>query len=423
MKVCIVGNDLRTIALARALQKENHRVFAVPGVNSLSVPHLLCLPLPTIDEHPWQQVCRRDEILKTIRQLQPDMVVCLHVESSDSGIVEALIALAQQKACGFDVFGVGREASKLETSKLYGLSIAKRSGMRVPHSFVLRAEEKTDWLAAIQRSPFPLVLKANGLAGGRGTTIVRQASELPNALASLPPGDAIVQEYVAGHEVALSLVCVSRQIAIWNVNFEYKRYFDGDVGPNTPGLGTIARGGFNLSPFSSWLANLSDELQLLDYCGPLDVSFMIDAQHGYPVFLEFTSRFGDPELSAELLLLNSVTPLLRQVSSRQTVWIDHSELPWAMGIVARGGSHCFRTGSGRNTPHSIVHDLMSGPNGDESCFSMAGKSVEEIRAALYARLAADIPLESHFRTDIACDLVTRWITAISSSRSIAPIQE
>jgi phosphoribosylamine-glycine ligase len=403
MKIAIVGNDLRTIALARVLLAEGHEVLAIPGFLETKFQGLLSIPLPIkdIEEPAWRQICRVNEILNLVNRLQPDLVVCLHVESSDVGLVDALNS---QSRGNYLVFGVNQKASQLETSKAYGISVARASGLSVPSTEIVANHNREKWL--LQQRVLPdrtLVIKADGLAGGRGTLFVNNTNELLSAFHTLPKGDVIVQEYVTGQEIALSLICQGRNILILNANFEFKRAFDGDVGPNTPGMGTVARNAFDLAHALCLLEGLPEVLESLNYSGPLDISFIVNSQEQKPVFLEFTARFGDPEFSSEILLLDNVDQLLVSIASGAKPSVTFKPEFWALGVVAKGGNH-IKIDEEKN----FTHDFIMGIDGIESCYSTAGFSISNVINKAYKYLEMSVSTESIFRRDIGYNVPSRW---------------
>ncbi len=397
MKIVIVGNDLRTIALARVLLTEGHEVIAIPGFPETNVQGLLSNRfLVTLEEPDWQQVRRVEDILKLVNQIKPDLVVCLHVESSDVGLIDALI---YQSKGNYLVFGVNQEASQLETSKAYGISIARASGLSVPSTEIVQWNNRKKWMREQQMLPNRrLVIKADGLAGGRGTLFTDNATDILSVFQTLPKGDVIVQEYIEGQEVALSLMCQGRNIKLLNINFESKRAFDGDIGPNTPRMGTVARNAFNFIDCLHILETLPEALENMSYSGPLDISFIINPKRNKPVFLEFTTRFGDPELSSEILLLKNVDKLLLSISSGKKPKIEFRPELWAVGVVAKDG---IRT---MNQEEQIcTHDI----NGMQSCFSSIGHSLSKTIKNVYRHLYSSVSMDTNFRKDIGCNINER----------------
>lgn len=413
MKVLLVGNDHRALALGRTLGCEGHRVQVIPGFKAAAYPTLSQLPFAFRPGPDWKQVQELEKIERAVTSLDPDLVVCLHVESSEAGLVDRLIRLAEKRASRFRVFGVRREAARIETSKAFGLEVARRAGLRVPHSELILAGARNEWLP--HRGPWGgqrLVLKADGLAGGRGTVIVHSEVEAVEAMRSLPTGDVIVQEWIGGEEIALSMLCSGRNIAVLNVNFEYKRERDGDLGPNTPGMGTVARTPHTLPDVRPLLGGLPTVLESLFYRGPLDASFKVDTTRGELVFLEFTARFGDPELSSEILLLEMIGDLLAANAVGCSPRVRYSSQHWAGGVVVQGGMHQIVPIS-PSSGIARTHERMWVHGEHFSCFSAAGAELEGTMDAVYRDVHSSVSGSARYRTDIGYD-VDRRLSALAS---------
>lgn len=384
----IVGGDVRCSALARALVREGHRAAIIPGPP---------------DRPLWQAMRETGAIVDAVRRAAPDVVVCLHVESSEAGVVDALRAALPEML----VFGVDAAAARLETSKLYGLRVAEAAGLHVPASVHVPAGTRADWLR--EHVPAgPRVVKYDGLWGGRGTIVAPDEPALRAAFESLPPGDLVVQEYVHGFEVALSLLCTGAGIALLDVNFEYKRELDGDRGGNTPGMGTVARAAAGL-PLPCFAQGLPEQLHRIGYRGPLDVSFMVDPDAGRAVFLEFTARFGDPELCSELLLIDDVSGLLLSVARNAPIVLRRTAAEWAVALVAVGGIL-------RGTPPApVALESMTGDAGLWSVLAAAGAELQDVRHVLYSA-AGSVLDGARYRKDIGHDAEAR----LAAFQTVAP---
>lgn len=413
MKILLIGNDHRALALGRALGREGHHVQVTPGFKVAAHPALAQVPFAFGPGPDWEQVQDMVQIESAVVSLNPDLVVCLHVESSEVGLVDRLVRLADKRASRFKVFGVDREAARVETSKAFGLEVARTAGLRVPRSELIQAGARDEWLP--HRAPWgerTLVLKADGLAGGRGTVIVHSGDEAVEAVRTLPPGAVIAQEWICGEEIALSLLCRGRDIAVLNINFEYKREQDGDLGPNTPGMGTVARTPYTLPDIRPLLKELPTVLESLSYRGPLDVSFMVDLSRGELVFLEFTARFGDPELSSEILLLEKTGELLAANAWNCPPQVRYSSYEWTGGVVVRGGVHHVKpTSPSSGIAHTHEHIWMDGEH--FSCFSTAGAELVTTLDALYRDVHSSVSGCARYRTDIGYD-VDRRLAAMAS---------
>lgn len=409
----LIGNDHRALALGRALRHEGHCVHVIPGFKVAVRPALAQVPFAFGPGPDWEQVQDINQIESAVISLDPDLVVCLHVESSEVGLVDRLGRLAEKRGSRFKVFGVPREAARVETSKAFGLDVARRAGLCVPESELIPAGARDQWLP--HGAPWKgrkLVLKADGLAGGRGTVIVQSEDEAVEALRTLPPGDVIAQEWICGEEVALSLLCKGRDIAVLNINFEYKREQDGDLGPNTPGMGTVARAARSSAEIRPLLRELPTVLERLCYRGPLDMSFMVDLSRGELVFLEFTARFGDPELSSEILLLDEIGELLAANAWGCPPQIRYSSYQWAGGVVARGGVHHVAQTS-LSSGFARTHEHMWVDGEHFSCFSAAGAELGATLDAVYRDVRSSVSACARYRTDIGYN-VDRRLAAMAS---------
>lgn len=402
MKIAIVGNDLRAAALANALAREGCQVTIVPGS-----PELMPLrrgvrlhPLPPEEGPAWWQMRRRDDLVAAVRRIAPDLVIALHVESSDAEVVDALRAMGRRHGLSWGVVGVDRHGSTLETSKCEGLHIARAAGLSTPSTKVLTVADRSKVTNNPETVAFPCVVKADGLAGGRGTVIAKSQTEYLDALRSLPPGDLIVQEYVLGHEIALSLWIVGGKIDVLNLNFEYKRELDGDRGGNTPGMGTVATRAIPPEAARILLADLPSALAQMHYAGPLDLSFIVRPE-GEPVFLEFTARFGDPELMSELLLLDEVTAMFEGAARGVAAVTPRIDATWTSGVVARGdASHVTLS----DTADRSLLAMTSGKDWTV-CASANGTDVRSTITRTYALLSGTEGLR--FRRDIGHDALLR----------------
>jgi phosphoribosylamine---glycine ligase len=402
MKIVIVGNDLRTIALARVLLAEGHEVLAIPGFFETKLKGLLSIPLPTTykEEPAWQQIRRVSEILSLVNQLKPDLVVCLHVESSDVGLIDALTS---QSKGDYLVFGVNKKASQLETSKAYGISVAHSSGLAIPSTEIISQENREQWLQKQSFDKRNLVVKANGLAGGCGSIFTENFDQLKSAFLKMPNGEIIVQEKLVGYEVALSLLCHPKNILPLNINFEYKREYENDLGLNTPGMGTVARSTHDLTFCIKILKDLPIALEALNYIGPLDINFIIAPEQQKAFFLEFTTRFGDPELSSEILMLKNVTSLLCNPNVNNINPHYWNGKVWAMGVIATGNYH-----NQLQSKPFFTHDSIVINSTIKSCFSAAGKDLRKVRLNVYDKLHNSIRSDSYYRKDIGHDALLRF---------------
>lgn len=399
MIIAIIGYDLRALGLCRILLREKHEVHIIPGFKNETFSNLKYYEIMSLNVPLYEQVREIDTILELLKGIKPDFVICLHIESYDSGLVE-LLRLNQ-----FITFGINSSCAKLETSKYQGVLFAEKCGLQVPNTTYIFFENKNQWFENFEWNN-KIVIKANGLAGGKGTVIVEDKNHLKNVITKIST-DFLVQNYIEGDEIALSLLLSGGEVHLINVNFEVKKKYNNDLGENTSGMGTVARNSLDLdtNQIIKLLKNLPKHLFDVDYYGAIDINFIIDKDNNF-VFLEFTCRFGDPELNSELLLINNVGELLYNIALNKLVKISYNEATWAVGIVARE--------IGKLLPISHVGvqnyfiDMLDFGGYEECCVSAYGKNYSIISDNIYHILKNILPLNSHFRTDIDKTIYKRW---------------
>lgn len=215
---------------------------------------------------------------------------------------------------GFLVVGPNKEAARLESSKVFAKEFMKRAG--IPTADFQVADSAAS-LEAIDK--FPIVLKLDGLAAGKGVVIAhsredaRLFCERVWNRGEFGPGPhrVVIEEMLSGNELSYMGLCDGRRFIPLSTATDYKRVGDENSGGNTGGMGSISPSPF----FSSGLKEKIDtriiskvlkrmERESLDFRGVLYIGLMITAQ-GDPFVLEFNTRFGDPETQAILLRLQS----------------------------------------------------------------------------------------------------------------------
>jgi phosphoribosylamine--glycine ligase len=225
---------------------------------------------------------------------------------------EAPLVDGYADACPVPCFGPGRDAARLEGSKAFAKEVMAAAG--VPTARHRLVETVAEGLAAIER--YPVVLKADGLAAGKGVVIATDESEARAALEAMLVerrfGDApvLVEEFLAGRELSLLALCDGETALPLAPARDFKRIGDGDTGPNTGGMGAyspVAEVGPELveDVRRRVLQPVVDEMARrgTPFHGVLYAGLMLTA-HG-PRVLEFNVRFGDPETQAVLPRLRS----------------------------------------------------------------------------------------------------------------------
>jgi phosphoribosylamine--glycine ligase len=213
---------------------------------------------------------------------------------------------------GLLVFGPGREAAQLEGSKAFAKEIMRDA--QAPTGFYRRHDNLDDALRSLElQETFPLVVKADGLAAGKGVTIAQNHAEaraaLEESLVHRRFGEAgatvLIEEYLQGSEVSLLALCDGKTVLPLAPAQDYKRIFAGDKGPNTGGMGSYCPvPGFESDAIERVIAEMYEPVldalrrRGIDYRGVLYGGLIVTDQ-GVKL-LEFNCRFGDPETQAIL---------------------------------------------------------------------------------------------------------------------------
>ncbi len=399
MKICIVGYDIRALSLSRILIKDGHSLHLIPGFSKKTFNNLKNYKLPLTGLTLYEQVKESEYILSFVKKINPDLTICLHIESYSIGLVELL------KKHNFLVFGINTLGSSLETSKIKGVQVAKDCGLFVPTTTYVKKENKKIWLDTFNLK-HKIVIKENGLAGGRGTTIIENKAHLKKIIEKTEV-NFIVQDFIEGEEVALSLLISGNNIYLLNINFEIKREYDNDKGDNTPGMATVARNTYDLNNkylINKILKKLPFYLFDIGYNGPIDVNFIIDQNNNF-IFIEFTCRFGDPELSSEILLLKNITKLFYDTSNNFPLNNFQNNHKWSTGIVARNINNFLDISNYEE--NKFVLDILDFNEYNELCISSVGNNYLKLLEKTYSFLNKNFN-NIHFRTDVYDNVNIRW---------------
>lgn len=252
---------------------------------------------------------------------------------------------------GLRIFGPTKEATEIESSKVFSKFLLKKYNIPTANYQVFQNSEKA--LAYIQQQTFPLVIKADGLAAGKGVFIVENLVQARDALNTLMDekqfGDAgrqvIIEEFLEGEEVSILAFCDGKTVIPMVSSQDHKKIFDNDQGPNTGGMGAYSPVPFYpdefekrvleeiLKPTVKGLQNEGKEYKGVLYAG------LILTKEG-PKVLEFNARFGDPEnqvilprLKTDLIdILNAVIDSTLHKINIQ--WEDNAAV---CVVVASGG--------------------------------------------------------------------------------------
>ncbi len=338
MKVLVVGGGGREHALCWKLSQSPRvqRLYCAPGNGGIAEVAKL-VPIEAED-------------LKGILKFVKEEAIDLTVIGPEAPLVGGLVDLLEGE--GFRVFGPNKAASEIEGSKAFAKEFMRRHGIpTAPFVIFEDPEEAKSW---IERSEKPLVVKASGLAAGKGTIICDSTEEALRAVDHIMVerafGEAgskvVVEERLEGQELSYIAFCDGEDILPMSTSQDHKRLLDGDKGPNTGGMGAYSPVPF-VSPELE--RRIIREIMLpavrglkqegRPYKGVLYAGLMID-RDGNPWVLEFNCRFGDPETQPLLVRMQGdiLEVMLACIEGRLSeVQIGWDPSPAVCVVMASGG--------------------------------------------------------------------------------------
>jgi phosphoribosylamine--glycine ligase len=338
--VLVVGGGGREHALAWALARspEVAQVYVAPGNAGTAWPASEGLA-------PAENVPLAASDIADLIAFALEHQVALTIVGPEANLAAGIVDEFQ--AAGLPIFGPTRAATQLESSKAFAKDLMREQGIpTASYASFQRYEEARDYLAA-QHAAGPVVVKADGLAAGKGVIVCENEEEAQVALRRImvarefgAAGDtAIIEEHLSGREVSLLAFSDGRSVVPLPPARDHKRVFEGDAGPNTGGMGAYA-------PVPDVGSALIDDLtdtvlrptvagmaaRGTPYVGMLYAGLIMTDQG--PRVLEFNCRFGDPEAQALLPLLAPGASLFAILLACVEGRLDQVPVPWRDGTCA-----------------------------------------------------------------------------------------
>jgi len=337
VKILVVGSGGREHALAWKLQKSPRgaQFFCAPGNAGTA---LLGENVPVASSD-----------LPGLLRFAKDARIDLTVIGPDDPLAAGIVDLFSE--AGLRVFGPSKAAARLESSKIFAKEIMRR--FRIPTALAGSFEESDEALAFCGRLQPPIVIKADGLALGKGVIIAQTYDEAGDTIGAMMNegrfGNAgrriVVEEFLRGTECSLHALVAGGCYRMLATARDHKRAFDGDTGPNTGGMGAV-------SPTEIWgpetAAVVDREIMAplvlgfaeagIDFRGLLFPGLMMTAEG--PRVLEFNCRFGDPETQTILPRLRSDLLELLEATidgKLENVQLEWDERPAVTVVMASGG--------------------------------------------------------------------------------------
>ncbi|MFV0412518.1 MAG: phosphoribosylamine--glycine ligase [Oscillospiraceae bacterium] len=309
MKIAVVGSGGREHALVKKIKQSPlcTGLYAIPGNGGMAKDAVL-VPIAANEIQKVVRFCLQNSVEYVV--VAPDDPLAL-------GMVDAL------QEAGIAAFGPSKAAARIEASKVFSKNLMRKYGIPTAEYHAFSAEK--DALAYFETAAFPLVVKADGLALGKGVFICETAGQAAEAVNSIMRqkifGDSgsqiVVEEFLTGPEVSVLAFCDGETLLPMVSSMDHKRIFDGDGGPNTGGMGTIAPNPFYTAEIADTCMQTifmptvkAMQAEGCPFKGCLYFGLMLTPAG--PKVIEYNCRFGDPETQEVLRLLESdLVPILQ----------------------------------------------------------------------------------------------------------------
>lgn len=421
--VLLLGSGGREHALAYKIAKSPMlgKFYALPGNPGIN----------SIAEGVEGSVSDFDLILKTVVEKDIDLVVCGPEDPLVNGLRDFLtVSPLVKKDLLF--IGPGRDGARLEGSKDFAKEFMARHGIPTAAYRTFSTGQKEEAMEFLRSLRPPYVVKADGLAAGKGVIISSSLSEAGEALDSIFCGrfgsagaKVVIEEYLDGVEVSYFILTDGRRWLLLPEAKDYKRIWDGDKGPNTGGMGSVSPVPFCDAAFTDKVVSRiieptvrGLETEGMDYRGFIFFGLMNCG--GDPYVIEYNVRMGDPETESVMprigsdLLQHLVAAARGDLSGEQMEILPR---PAVTCIVVSGG-YPDKYGKGYpitmepmdqlmvfNAGTALKDGQLVTSGGRVLALTALGDSLEEAREAVYSRIGG-VSFEGAFhRSDIALDMI------------------
>ena len=337
MKVLVIGSGGREHALLWTLRQSPRisQLYCLPG-NGGICDEATCLP---------GDPKNLETLLAAAHQVQPDLTVVGPELPLSLGVVDEFVRR------GLKIFGPTQTAAQLESSKSFAKEFMQRYNIPTAHYAVCTSEE--DARRSLGLFSTPVVVKADGLAAGKGVVIAQTKEEAATTAGSMfsgkllgsPVSRVVLEEFLQGDEISFLVLSDGERVAPLVASQDHKRVGEGDTGANTGGMGAYSIDTLADPAMAEWLLNhiarpvvAGMRAEGHPYRGILYCGLMMTARG--PMVLEFNCRFGDPETQAVLMRLDS--DLLEALEAAVEGRVSDGIFRWSADaaccvVVASGG--------------------------------------------------------------------------------------
>lgn len=425
MKVLVIGSGGREHALAwKAAQAEQvEKVFVAPGNAG------------TATEDKLENVAISVGEIDALVDFAKTNDITLTIVGPEQPLVDGVVDAFQQ--AGLNIFGPSAKAAQLEGSKAFTKDFLARH--QIPTAAYANFTEIEPALAYVREQGAPIVVKADGLAAGKGVIVAMTLTEAEDAIKDMLAGNAfgdaghrvVIEEFLEGEEASFIVMVDGKNILPFATSQDHKRAYDGDKGPNTGGMGAYSPAPVVTPEIHERIMNeviipTVEGMAKEDapYTGFLYAGLMIAAD-GTPKVIEYNCRFGDPETQPIMMRLQSnlVELCLAACDGKldtQTISFDERA---AVGVVLAAGGYPgsyakgdvilgleVNTESDRKTFHAgtaLNEGNVVTAGGRVLCATALGESVTSAQKSAYELLHQITWQGVEFRTDIAYRAIAR----------------
>lgn len=325
MRVLVIGSGGREHAIVKALSHDTRidGLYALPGNDGMD--EAVCLPGDPMDNAAMLAIAKQHRI---------DFCIVTPEDPLANGLVDAL------EAGGIACFGPNKAAARIESSKVFAKELMRK--YIIPTAAWQAVEDLGSGLSYARTQRYPLVIKADGLAKGKGVFIAEDFVQAEAALHAIfsdrlfgqAGSKVVIEEFLRGPEISVLAITDGETLIEMPSAMDHKRALDGDLGPNTGGMGAIAPNPYYTRSIAQrcceqiYLPTLHAMKQEgCRFSGCLYFGLILTK--GGPKVLEYNARFGDPETQAILMLLEN-SPLDAFLHARNG-GLSQNDLHFTMG--------------------------------------------------------------------------------------------
>lgn len=417
MKVLLIGGGGREHAIAQKIKQSPllGKLFVYPGNGGFDEKEIIQEKLDLKNKREFQNFIRKEEF---------DLVIV----GPEDPLVAGMANWTEE--IGIPCFGPSAYCAQIEGSKEFAKNLMTEVG--VPTAKFASFDNFDNAVKYTEKCSLPLVVKADGLAAGKGVSICLNGEDVQNALKDIfinkifgDDGKVVIEEFMEGEEASVFALCDGENFVVLPAAQDHKRAFDGDLGPNTGGMGAYCPAPIVTPIVEEKIKNqvISPVIEYFKkigypYRGLLYAGLMI--KDSEPKVVEFNCRFGDPETQAVLLLLeDDLLDLMLQCSGKNSLKTKTLKIKQGSSVVVVMAAEGYPGKYKKNIPLAIsknppdniflfhagtrnVSDQLFSNGGRILAISAVGNNLKEAVKNVYFFLdSMEVSADTFYRKDIA----------------------